>query len=161
MLFIKRCLLIMSLASILYSQVKITDLPDAGFEERIISAVNEIRIIDTHEHLVLEEDRIKEADNLDFTFLFRHYAKEDLISASNNKSLVEIIYKSDLPLSDRWEIFKPYYKAMRSTGYGRVPLIAARELYNISEINESTIDELSSKIRKASKPGLYKGYLKR
>ena len=123
------------------SQVQIVDSPKPNFEERIISAVNEIRIIDTHEHLATEEQRLKSKDKIDFAFLFRHYAKEDLISASDNsnKGLIELIYKSDFPLSDRWELLEPFYKAMRSTGYGRVPLISARDLFGISDINESTI----------------------
>jgi uncharacterized protein len=143
-----------------FSQVQIVEVPNPGFEERITSSVNEIRIIDTHEHLATEESRIQSAKDIDFTYLFSHYAKEDLISASNNKGLVEIIYNTDFPLSDRWELFEPYYNAMRSTGYGRVPLIIARDLYGISEINESTIKELSAKIRNASKPGFYEYVLK-
>ena len=146
----------------LFSQVSITDEPKAGFEERITSAVNEIRIIDTHEHLATEEKRLESKDKIDFTYLFRHYAKADLISASNNsnKGLIELIYESEYPLLDRWKLLQPYYKAMRSTGYGRVPLIAARDLYGVSDINESTIDELTSKMREANKPGLYEHVLK-
>ena len=60
------------LANTLFSQVSITDEPKAGFEERITSAVNEIRIIDTHEHLATEEQRLKSNDKIDFSFLFRH-----------------------------------------------------------------------------------------
>jgi len=142
------------------AQVQIVNAPKPGYEERISSVVNEIRIIDTHEHLTTEEHRIKNAENIDFTALFRHYAKEDLISASNKKGLVELIYNTDIPIKDRWEILQPMYKSMRSTGYGRVPLIAARDLYGISEINENTIEELSLKIREASKPGLYNKILK-
>ncbi len=145
---------------IIFSQVQIVDLPEEGFDKRIISAVNEIKIIDTHEHLVTEEARIQFSKDIDFTHLFSHYAKEDLISASNNKGLVEIIYNTDFPLSDRWELFEPYYKSMRSTGYGRVPLIIARDIYGVSEIDKSTIKELSIKIKEAGKSGFYKHVLK-
>ncbi len=148
--------------SITFSQVQIVDYPKPNFEERIISAVNEIRIIDTHEHLATEEQRIKSKDKIDFTYLFRHYAKSDLISASNNsnKGLIELIYDTNIPLMDRWELLEPYYKAMRSTGYGRVPLIAARDLFGVSDINKSTIEELTSKMREANKPGWYDYVLK-
>ena len=49
---------------------------------------------------------------------------------------------------------------MRSTGYGRVPLIAARDLFGVSDINESTIEELTAKMREANKPGWYEYVLK-
>ncbi len=142
------------------AQVQIVNAPKNGYEERISTIINQIRIIDTHEHLTSEENRIKNAQNLDFTSLFKHYAKEDLISASNKKGLVELIYDTDYPIKDRWEILQPLYKSMRATGYGRVPLIAARDLYGISDINENTIEELSLKIKEASKPGLYHKILK-
>ena len=145
---------------IIYSQIQIVDPPKEGFEDRITAAVNAIRIIDTHEHLVTEENRIQFTKEIDFTHLFSHYAKEDLISASNNKGLIELIYKTDFPLSDRWELFEPFYKSMRSTGYGRVPLIIARDIYGVSEISMSTIEELSDKIKEAGKPGFYKLVLK-
>ena len=142
------------------AQVNIVDSPKPGFEERIRIAVNKIRIIDTHEHLMTEEQRLKSDKKIDFTSLFKHYAKEDLISAGNKKGLVEIIYNTDFPITDRWELLKPLYKAMRTTGYGRVPLIAARDLYGISDINESTIELLSSRMQEANKKGLYKHILK-
>lgn len=145
-----------------FSQVQIVDPPDADFEVRIKQAISEIQIIDTHEHLAREDERLKSSANVDFTYLFRHYAKEDLISASNNdyKGIVELVYNTSLPLTDRWQLFHPLYEAMRSTGYGRVPLIAARDLYGVSDINETTIEELSSKMRDASKAGLYRSILK-
>lgn len=145
-----------------FSQIHVVDPPKAGFEGRITSAVNEIRIIDTHEHLATEKRRLQAANKIDFTNLFRHYAKEDLISSanSNNKGLIEIIYKNSFPLADRWELLKPFYRAMRSTGYGRVPLIAARDLYGVPDISDSTIEELTLRMREANKPGLYKYILK-
>ncbi len=142
------------------AQVQIVDAPKPGYEERIRSFVNEIRIIDTHEHLMLEEQRLQMADKIDFTTLFSHYAKEDLISASNNKGLVELIYNTKYPVTDRWELLEPIYKATRTTGFGRIALIAARDIYGISDINKSTVEQLSDSMRSANKPGLYRSILK-
>ena len=144
----------------LFCQIQITDLPEEGFENRIRSAVDSIWIIDTHEHLLTEEGRLKLAKDIDFSYLFTHYAKEDLISASNEKGLIDVIYNNKFPEADRWEIFSAYYESMRSTGYGRVPLIAARNLFNVSDINEQTYPILSEKLKQASKPGWYKYVLK-
>lgn len=153
-------LILLLVVNVSYSQIQIVDLPKPGFEERIITAVNEIWIIDTHEHLVTESGRLQRADNIDFTYLFRHYAKEDLISASSRKGLIEVFYNNTFPLEERWQLFNPFYKAMRSTGYGRVPLIAARDLFQINDINDDTITELSAKVKEATKPGWYEYVLK-
>jgi hypothetical protein len=68
--------------SSLFSQIQIVDLPEKGFEERIKKAVDEIRIIDTHEHLIFEEKMLeqKQAEAFDFTHLFKHYLQDDLTS---------------------------------------------------------------------------------
>ena len=73
----------------LFSQVQTVELPDPGFENRIKEAVNQIRIIDTHEHLRSEESMLeqKETEPVDFTHLFQHYIIDDLISTGG--SLVE------------------------------------------------------------------------
>lgn len=57
----------LSFISNIIAQIQTTDLPKPGFETRIEKYVNEIRLIDTHEHLIKEEERIQKADQLDFT----------------------------------------------------------------------------------------------
>lgn len=151
---------ILLLVSPFYSQINIFGEPQLGFDERIENAVNNIKIIDTHEHLQTEEERLHNNNNIDFTNLFRHYAKEDLISASNNKGLVEMFYRSDFTISDRWELFYPFYKKMRNTGYGRVALIAARNLFGVTDINANSILDLSIKMKEAGKQGYYHYILK-
>ncbi|MCB9502018.1 MAG: hypothetical protein H6696_08775 [Deferribacteres bacterium] len=136
-------------------------LPENGFAERIRSAVDSVWIVDTHEHLEVEEARISRAADLDFTHLFRHYALEDLTSASNSYDIIGVIFGSDFSEQERWQLFEPYFSAMRSTGYGRVPLIVANDLYGISDITTTTYEELSQQIRQVSKPGLYRDILKK
>jgi len=142
------------------AQIQTTDLPEPGFETRIEEYINDIKLIDTHEHLITEEERIQRADQLDFTYLFSHYAREDLISASNMKGIMNIVFSNDFPLEERWELFNPFFKEMRNTGYARAVLLAANDIYGIEDINEDTYKALSEKIRESSKPGLYQSILK-
>jgi len=141
------------------AQIQTTDLPEPGFETRIEKYVNEIRLIDTHEHLITEEERIEKADQLDFTYLFSHYTNEDLVSASNLRGIMSIVFSNDFPLEDRWELFKPFLQEVRNTAYTRASLLAARDIYGIKDINDETYVSLSEKIRENSKPGLYKTIL--
>jgi hypothetical protein len=143
-----------------HAQINVSGLPKEGFEERIRSAVNDIRIIDTHEHLLTEEDRLKNTSPIDFSYLFRHYAKEDLISSVNNKGVIELLYRSDFSLEDRWSLFEPIYESSKNTGYLKVAQIAARDLFGISEINKNTISLLSKRMNEANKPGWYNYVLK-
>ena len=160
----KNILTLFSLIAIttnIYAQVRITDLPEKGFEDRIREVVDSIWIIDTHEHLILEEDRIKIGQDIDFSYLFTHYAKEDLISASNQQGLIDAIYQQKFPEEDRWKLLSFYYESIRSTGYGRVPLIVARDLFEVKEISKDTYPILTKKIKNSSKAGWYKYVLKK
>ena len=78
----KTILLILCLSAALQAQIQIEPPPDPGFEKRIADYVNNLRIVDTHEHLLPEPDRIKMGDKADFAYLFSHYAKDDLVSAT-------------------------------------------------------------------------------
>ena len=142
------------------AQIRTTNLPEPGFELRIENHVNEIKLIDTHEHLITEEERIQKADQLDFTYLFSHYANEDLVSASNMKGIMNIVFSNDFPLEERWELFYPFFREMRNTAYARAALLAANDLYGVKDLNEESYVSLSEQIRENSKPGLYDWILK-
>jgi len=146
----------------LNAQIQTINLPEAGFEERIKNAVNEILIIDTHEHLPFEEQMLKrkEAEEFDFTHLFQHYISDDLVSAGYTPIVQQMVNNKSLPVKDRWEILEPYWNATRNTAYARVEIITARDLFGISEINTRTVEELSAKINESQKPGWYKKVLK-
>ena len=160
---IKKSLFALSIALASYTQtnaqIQTTNFPEPGFEARIENFVNEIKIIDTHEHLITEEERIAKADQLDFTYLFSHYTKEDLVSASNMRGIMNIAFSSDFPLEERWELFKPFFKETRNTAYTRATMLAARDIYEIENIDDDSYAILSEKIRENSKPGLYKSIL--
>jgi hypothetical protein len=56
---------------------------------RISQAVDAIRLVDTHEHLLAEEERHRAAH--DFGYLFPHYASSDLMSAGMPPGLFEAV----------------------------------------------------------------------
>ena len=92
----------------LQAQIRTTVLPDAGFEKRIEKAVNDIRLIDTHEHLRMES-QVMANSNFDFTHLFQQYIKNDLISAGMSTSALDMVNGRVFPITDRWEIVKPFW----------------------------------------------------
>ncbi|NLP09513.1 amidohydrolase family protein [bacterium] len=151
---------ILILCTVCRSQIVLVGPPSAGFEKRIADAVQSVRIIDTHEHLLSEKERVEQKANFDFTLLFSHYTKEDLISAANEKSLIEVVFNNRFPIQDRWNLFAPYWDAVRTTGYGRASWLAVHDLYGIDELNESSCVSLSEKLQAATQPGLYRSILK-
>jgi uncharacterized protein len=130
-----------------------------GFEKRIRDTVDAIWIIDTHEHLMLEESAMEQGP-YDFYWIFKHYLEEDLQSAGMNSRVKNLITNKNLALSEKWQIVKPFWERTMNTGYAMVPKVAARDLYGINEINDDTYEELSRRINENMKPGWYRHVLK-
>lgn len=144
------------------AQIQIVALPEPGFEKRIQEAVQDIWLIDTHEHLEMEADMVERNREtpLDFTYLYSQYISDDLRSAGYEPTVQQMVVNKSLSYKDRWAIFKPFFEATLNTGYGRVPVIVARDLFGVHEWHHETIEELSDKIHKANQPGWYKTVLK-
>ena len=121
--------------------------------------VDQVRVIDSHEHLAPEEHRVKE-DVDALATLFPHYASSDLVSSG--MSIEDLIYVRNpkTPLKQRWDRFSPYWEKMQNTGYARALNIAVKGLYGVEGIGEDTYVELSKRMKEANKKGLYRWILK-
>ncbi len=133
-------------------------MPESVLRERIRAHVDDIRIVDTHEHLTPEKDRV--AQKADFFTWFAHYASSDLISAGMSGDDLQFVRDSQRSVPERWDRMAPHWEHVKTTAYGRALIIAARELYDIREITRETVEPLSTRVQEANKPGLYRWVLK-
>ena len=155
----KAYLLVLTVLSIQMLDAQSSQLPTPGFEQRIANAVNAIRLIDTHEHLVSEKEALAGAS--DFSCLFTNYQQSDLISSGMLPEKVYAILKGkETKLDDKWASMKEGWENIKTTAYGRSVLITAKDLYGIDDLNDKTYRELSYRIRDAHKPGYYETVLK-
>ena len=150
--------------------------------ERIQSAVEGIRVVDTHEHIMPEAERDEYA--VDFGYLFAHYNTSDLVSAGMPLRLLqgvrlpmyryEIVFNErlregkaipgpdpeDMSLEERWQALEPYWERIRNTAYARQTLITAREIFGVEDLNRDTYAQLSQAIAASRKPGWYHQVMK-
>ncbi|MES0326277.1 MAG: amidohydrolase family protein [Candidatus Bathyarchaeia archaeon] len=121
--------------------------------------VDSIRLIDTHEHLPPESERVNKIVDVLSQF-YLHYTSSDLISAG--MSMEDLIYIKDtkIPLDYRWAVFEPLWEKIKNTGYSRCMEIAAHDLYGVDGINSETYKQLSRKMMDRNREGLYKWVLK-
>lgn len=142
------------------AQAQIFPAPQKGFEKRIHDAVYAVRLLDSHEHLMPEKEALQAA--ADFSVLFTNYQVSDLVSAGGltEDKLYRVFKAKDIPLEQKWDVIKMNWPEMRTTAYGRSILIAARDLYEVNDLNENTYKELSSRIAQMHKPGYYEKILK-
>jgi predicted TIM-barrel fold metal-dependent hydrolase len=128
--------------------VQLTKLEQALFDE-----LAKMEIIDCHEHLGPEKNRV--ASQVDVFTLFAHYTRHDLAIAGMREADYQSLYNRDIPLRRRWEIFEPYWEQIRWGSYARAALLAADHFYGAPDINASTCEALSDAMQKANTPGLY------
>ena len=125
----------------------------------IRAEIESIPLIDTHEHILSEKTRLSQKIDL-FSWFDLYAAHDDLVSAGLPRQSMGLLVDIDKPLDERWADFTSFWKYTRTTGYGRVLLLAARDLFDIPDINETTYQELSKKISAANRKGWYQHVLK-
>jgi len=133
-------------------------MPAANLVQRLIAALEQIEIIDAHEHL--SPERVRTSAKVDVFTLFSHYTRRDLLVARMPESDYEATRNTDLPLDYRWKLFAPYWEHIRWASYARAALIAAKHFYGADDISERTYADISQKMAKANTPGIYQRVLK-
>jgi len=128
--------------------------------DELLAAINDLWIVDTHEHVpARESDRDPKADVL--SEWLSHYFSSDLVSAGLSPDSLKAAQDPSQDLMKRWELVEPYWRAARSTGYGRSLDIAARDLYGIDGVGRETIGALNEAFLAArAKGGHYEYVLK-
>lgn len=142
----------------LQAQVTVHRLPRKGYEKRITMKVDSMSVVDTHEHLIGPNSVIK-SGMYDFMLLFHHYEKDDIRSAGMPTSTFQNLLKDSLTVLQKWGILKPYWEKCFNTGYSRAVVVTADQLFGIKEFNETTVIQLSEKIKKAYQSDWYKQVL--
>jgi len=129
-----------------------------SFKEIIKEEIYKIPIVDTHEHLMSEEER--NSRPIDIFYFFAHYASSDLVSAGMPQATLDKIRNPSIPLEERWRDFAPYWESIRNTAYAKALIIAIRDLFGIEDINEETYQAISAKLKESQRKGWYRYVLR-
>lgn len=126
--------------------------------EGLIAEMQKVPVIDSHEHLPPERELTSQRADI-FTRIFAHYSPTNVETAGLANARA-VLVNTSRPLEERWAIFRPFLSAIQDTGYARAALIAARDLFDIEEINDETYLALSERIQAGNTPGVYDRVLK-
>jgi hypothetical protein len=136
------------------AQVQIRPFPKRGYEQRITNYIDRMKVVDTHEHLETQSGWMK-SGKLDFMLLLQHYTYDDIRSAGMPKSTFGKLLTDSLTVMEKWNILKPYWEGTSNTAYSRAALLTADKLFDVKDLNETTVEELSAKIKKAYQTDWY------
>ena len=121
-------------------------------------------LIDTHEHLIEEKERLQGAANPrvpcdDWALLFSHYLNSDLLNSGMPAEAHKRFLSAEVDPLEKWEILEPYWPAVKNTGYAQAVRIAIRELYGVEELSGATVARVQEGYDKLRRPGFYRRVL--
>lgn len=126
-------------------------------EKSLVQRLGQFTIIDAHEHLGPEAERVSRPVSV-FT-LFSHYTQTDLKAAGMSNEEYRLIQDEERALGERWQVFHPYFERIRWMSYARPAFIVAHEFYGMDDINDDTYEGLSELLARDNTPGLYQRVL--
>ena len=101
--------------------------------ERLQAKVRGTPLVDTHEHLIEEADRLQgtryprvRCD--DWAFLLSHYLDSDLAVAGMPPEALKRFFSPEVDPLKKWSLVEPYWAAVRQTGYGQAVRLACRRI---------------------------------
>lgn len=133
-------------------------MPSSPTEHAILDALAQMDIVDCHEHIGNEADRL--AIPVDVFSLFSHYTHYDLLNAGMSELDYQRLFQRDLPLATRWALVAPYWERIRWTSYSRSVHLTLKRFYNADDLSVRNCAELSAQIRAANTTGIYRRVLR-
>jgi len=129
----------------------------------IVEKVFKTTLIDTHEHLIEEKERLEashprvQAD--DWSLLLSHYLCSDLLVAGMPREAYDAFFSRKTPVADKWRLLEAYWPAVKNTGYGQAVRIAMQQLYNVDDLSAATAGKVQAAYEQTRKPGFYRHIL--
>lgn len=126
---------------------------DSAYKQ-LMEYMENMKIVDTHEHLPAEEERA--ARNPDFSLLFSHYCSNDLQTAGMPQSSLNAFVADGGDVKEKWEMFEPYYHLIHDGSYAHAARIGMKRFYGMDDI--ASLDDavkLTELIRAENTPGIY------
>jgi len=122
-------------------------------EARLIEAMEQMQIVDAHEHLPPEH--VRTGMKVDALTLFAHYTRTDLCTAGLSPDDYQRVIDAEQPLDERWQTFRPYLEHIRYGSYARPAFMAAETFYGYDDISDETYRGLSERMQAENTPGIY------
>ena len=132
--------------------------------KEIFARVFSTPLVDTHEHLIEESERLKgvappRVPCDDWALLFSHYLNSDLLVAGMAQSELNRFLSPNLDPLAKWKLLAPYWPAVKNTGYAQAVRIAIQELYGLEDLSAATVLKVQAGYEKVRQPGFYRRVL--
>lgn len=130
-------------------------------EKQIRAWVEETPLVDTHEHLIEESQRVAGATDGglfpcdDWTFLFGHYLSDDLASAGMSEADLDRFREPGKTVEEKFRLVEGWWARAKHTGYGQSVRRTLRGLYGADDLTADSVGRIAEKYRDMIRPGFY------
>lgn len=129
----------------------------------IVKRVFATPLIDTHEHLVEEKERLAPAQARgradDWSLLLSHYLDSDLVVAGMPKDAQDAFFSPKTDPVDKWRYLEPYWPAVKNTGYGQAVRIAVQRIYEVDDLSAGNVKKIQAAYEQTRRAGFYRRIL--
>jgi uncharacterized protein len=137
-----------------------------GYRAELAQAVASAPLIDTHEHLIEEDERLQGVAHSrvpcdDWALLFSHYLDSDLLNAGMPRAELSRFLSAEVDPFDKWTVLEPYWPAVKNTGYARAVRMTLKQLYGVEELSADTVRTVQAGYERIRRPGFYRELLNR
>jgi predicted TIM-barrel fold metal-dependent hydrolase len=141
-----------------------SDVGTSDVRKQIFEKVFATTFVDTHEHLIDEEERLRGTKHPfvksdDWSEVFMNYLGDEMCVAGMSDEDNEKFTSPEVDPLDKWRLLEPYWPAIKNTGYGQAIRIAVKELYGVEEVSSKTVKQIQAGYEKVRRPGFYKHIL--
>jgi hypothetical protein len=123
----------------------------------LLSLIQDIPVIDSHEHLMPIAARNQLAT--DFSYLFSNYLRPEFVSAGAASAELQAFYSAETDETDKVAFFETFWPSLKNTSFARAKVRIARDIFGVSELNRDGLRLLSDRIRESRRPNWYAGLL--
>lgn len=115
--------------------------------------IQQIKLIDTHEHLRKEQEYVENGPDV-LADLFGNYVLADLITAGATQQAVNAVNDTKNPdIAARWNGIKDAWQQCQFTGYGEAVRLIAKDVYGMDEITLAGIEAGAKINQQRRQPG--------
>lgn len=136
----------------------------AEVRKTIFDRVHQTPLIDTHEHLIEEKQRLQGPKPSlvpcdDWALLLSHYLDSDLLTAGMPGASLERFLSPNVDPVSKWDLIAPYWAAVKHTGYGQAVRLSIQELYGIEDLSAGGIEKVQTGYERIRRAGFYRHLL--
>lgn len=123
----------------------------------ILNEINNLKIIDVHNHIISEEERL----NGNFFYFFPHYVNRDIVSSGFDADTMTKLNSFRDYSEEEINSFFNFWEKAKNTSYSKSLLKGIKEIFGFEDINKNNYKELEETFNKSKIKGWYDNIFKK